>query len=57
MGYWNGKPSYSTRHIKGLEHSFGWFVEGSDVAFTNILAARPLRSLKFSLAFNLIQET
>ena len=33
MGYWNGKPSYSTRHIGGLEQSFVWFVEGSDVAF------------------------
>ena len=32
MGYWNGKPSYSTRHTYGSEQSFGWYVEGSDVA-------------------------
>ena len=33
MGYWNGKPSYNICHIEGLEQSFGWFVEGGDVAF------------------------
>ena len=33
MGYWNGKPSYSTRHTYGSQQSFGWYVEGSDVAF------------------------
>ena len=32
MGYWNGKPSYSTRHTYGSEQSFGWYVEGRDVA-------------------------
>ena len=32
MGYWNGKPCYSTRHLIGPEQSFGWYVEGNDVA-------------------------
>ena len=30
MGYWNGKPSYSTRHYIGNEQSFGWYVERND---------------------------
>ena len=32
MGYWNGKPSYSTRHTYDSDQSFGWYIEGSDVA-------------------------
>ena len=32
MGYWNGKACYSTRHLVGSEQSFGWYVEGNDVA-------------------------
>ena len=32
MGYWNGKPSYSTRHYNGKEQSFGWYVDRNDVA-------------------------
>ena len=32
MGYWHGKPSFSTRHVDGLEQSFGWYVEGNDMA-------------------------
>ena len=32
MGYWNGKPSYSTRHTYGSQQSFGWYLGGSDVA-------------------------
>ena len=32
MGYWNGKPSYSTRHFIGSEQSFGWYIEGNGVA-------------------------
>ena len=32
MGYWNGKPSYSTRHFTGSEQSFGWYIEGNGVA-------------------------
>ena len=37
MGFWNGKPSYSTRHLFGPEQTFGWYVEGSDVATYNSL--------------------
>ena len=32
MGYWNGKPSYSTSHFTGSEQSFGWYIEGNGVA-------------------------
>ena len=32
MGYWNGKPCYSTLHLVGAEQTFGWYVEGNDVA-------------------------
>ena len=32
MGYWHGKPSFSTRHVDGLQQSFGWYVEGNDIA-------------------------
>ena len=32
MGYWHRKPSFSTRHVDGLEQSFGWYVEGNDMA-------------------------
>ena len=32
MGYWNGKPCYSTRHLIVPQQTFGWYVEGHDVA-------------------------
>ena len=32
MGYSNGKPCYGTRHLISSEQSFGWYVEGNDVA-------------------------
>ena len=35
MGYWHGKPSFSTRHNDGLEQSFGLYVEGNDMATYN----------------------
>ena len=32
MGYWNGKPSYSTRHYIGKEQSFGWYIDRNGAA-------------------------
>ena len=32
MGYWNGKPCYSTRHLIGPQQTFGWYVAGHCVA-------------------------
>ena len=40
MGYWHGKPSFSTRHADGPEQSFGWYVEGNDVATYDYLYRR-----------------
>ena len=40
MGYWRGKPCFSTRHVDGPEQSFGWYVERNDVATYDYLYPR-----------------